>query len=78
MNCRITAAIALIIVSIACTSKLKSSPSSESELQPRKSPIAVGEIAPDFTLEDQNNQKVILSTARGSMPTVLVFYRGNW
>jgi peroxiredoxin len=35
-------------------------------------------MAPDFTLEDQNNRKVTLSAARGSRPTVLVFYRGNW
>lgn len=44
----------------------------------RSSPIAVGDIAPDFTLEDQNKNKVILSEARGKSPVVLVFYRGYW
>jgi len=39
---------------------------------------AVGEVAPDFTLEDQNGQKVALSDARGKSPVVLVFYRGYW
>jgi cytochrome oxidase Cu insertion factor (SCO1/SenC/PrrC family) len=76
MNLRIAGAITLIIGSIACATKLNSSPSGD--LKPRDSPVAVGEMAPDFTLEDQNNRKVTLSSARGSMPTVLVFYRGNW
>jgi len=44
----------------------------------RSSPVAVGEAAPDFTLEDQNNNKVTLSDARGTSPVVLVFYRGYW
>ncbi len=77
MNLRVAGAITLIIGSIACTTKLNSSTSSEGELNPRDSPVAVGEMAPDFTLEDQDNRKVTLSSARGS-PTVLVFYRGNW
>ena len=29
-------------------------------------PVAVGELAPDFTLEDQNKNKVTLSAAIGS------------
>ena len=41
-------------------------------------PIAVGDMAPDFTLEDQNGHKVTLSDARGKSPVVLVFYRGYW
>ena len=44
----------------------------------RTSPLAVGEVAPDFTLEDQSGQKVTLSKARGKSPVVLVFYRGYW
>jgi len=78
MNLRIAGAITLIIGSIACTTKLNSSLSGNADLKPRDAPVAVGEMAPDFTLEDQNNRKVTLSSARGSMPTVLVFYRGNW
>ncbi|MBA3356590.1 MAG: redoxin domain-containing protein [Pyrinomonadaceae bacterium] len=78
MNLRVAAAITLIIGSIACATKLNSSPSGTADLKPRDSPVAVGEMAPDFTLEDQNNRKAKLSSARGSMPTVLVFYRGNW
>lgn len=44
----------------------------------RNAPVAVGETAPDFTLEDQNSNKVTLSAARGQSPVVLVFYRGYW
>lgn len=44
----------------------------------RTEPLKVGEMAPDFTLEDQQGQPVKLSAAGGQMPTVLVFYRGYW
>lgn len=43
-----------------------------------ETPLAVGEMAPDFTLEDQMGSKVTLSSVRGQMPVVLVFYRGYW
>lgn len=78
MTFKTAAAIALLILSLSCASKLNSTLSSADELKPRNSPLQVGEMAPDFTLESQNNQKVTLSSARGSRPTVLVFYRGNW
>ena len=49
----------------------------------RTSPVAVGEMAPDFTLEDfrvENDEwrKVTLSVSRDSAAAVLVFYRGHW
>jgi len=44
----------------------------------RTGPVAVAEVAPDFTLEDQSGHKVTLSDARGKSPVVLVFYRGYW
>jgi cytochrome oxidase Cu insertion factor (SCO1/SenC/PrrC family) len=46
--------------------------------QNRTSPIAVSEIAPDFTLESHRGTKVTLSEAREKSPVVLVFYRGYW
>lgn len=49
-----------------------------SELQPRDTPVQIGEVAPNFTLEAHNGEKVTLADARGKSPTVLVFYRGNW
>ena len=44
----------------------------------RSPPIGVGDVAPYFTLEDQNRNKVTLSDARGKSPVVLIFYRGYW
>lgn len=44
----------------------------------RDSPVAIGEVAPDFTLADENGNKVTLSESRGKSPVVLVFYRGYW
>ena len=46
--------------------------------QARTSPVAVGDMAPDFALQDQNGQTVKLSASRGQRPVVLVFYRGYW
>ena len=40
-------------------------------------PPLAGEVAPDFTLADQNGKPVKLSAARGGK-VVLVFYRGYW
>jgi peroxiredoxin len=36
--------------------------------------IAVGDAAPDFTLRDQNNEEVTLSSFRGHKAVLLVFY----
>ena len=46
--------------------------------QEHSAPVAVGEPAPDFTLEDQNGNNVTLSAVRGKSPVVLAFYRGYW
>jgi len=40
--------------------------------------VAVGETAPDFSLEDQNRRKITLSESWGESPVILVFYRGYW
>lgn len=48
------------------------------EKEKRAQPVAVGEEAPDFTLEDIQGNQVTLSATRGKTPTVLVFYRGYW
>lgn len=44
----------------------------------RGTAIGVGDVAPEFTLEDQDSHRVSLSDARGKSPIVLVFYRGYW
>jgi cytochrome oxidase Cu insertion factor (SCO1/SenC/PrrC family) len=78
MRFKTVAAIIPLAISLSCTAKLDSNTSGTDELKPRSSQLAVGEMAPDFTLEDHNNQKVTLSSARGARPTILVFYRGYW
>jgi mycoredoxin-dependent peroxiredoxin len=37
-------------------------------------PLAVGDVAPDFTLKDQNNQEVSLVSFLGRKAVLLVFY----
>ena len=37
-------------------------------------PLAVGTVAPDFTLKDQNNQEITLSDYRGKKNVLVVFY----
>ena len=44
----------------------------------RATSVGVGEVAPDFTLEDHQGRKATLSDARSKSPVVLVFYRGYW
>lgn len=41
-------------------------------------PIAVGAVAPDFTLKDQDNKDFTLSGCRGKKPVVLYFYPLDW
>ena len=62
-----------VLFSLALT---VSSQTSTSSMQ--STPIGIGDIAPGFTLEDQNHNKVSLADARGKSPVVLVFYRGYW
>ena len=77
MKLKSAAALLLSLVALSCSnSKLNSGV--DAELQPRNEPLKVGDMAPNFTLEDQNGQKVTLAALRGSGPTVLAFYRGNW
>ena len=77
MKTKLACAFTVLLIALSCTkSGVNSGP--QGELQPRTNPVQVGEVAPNFTLEDQNGQKVTLSELRGSAPTVLAFYRGNW
>jgi len=77
MKLKVAVALIFLVANFSCAS-LTSFRSDREELKPRSSPVQAGELAPDFTLEDQHNQKVTLSSTRGKMPTVLVFYRGYW
>jgi hypothetical protein len=39
--------------------------------------LAVGALAPDFTLPDETGAPVALASMRGH-PTLIIFYRGHW
>ena len=73
MTLQIPGAIALMIAIVSCS--IIQDPG---KLVTRTTPVQAGEQAPDFTLEDQSNRKVTLSSGFGKAPTVLVFYRGSW
>lgn len=40
--------------------------------------VAVGDVAPDFTLRAHEGGPVTLSDFRGKRDVLLVFYRGHW
>jgi hypothetical protein len=40
--------------------------------------VAVGDLAPDFSLRALSGEVLTLSELRGDKNTVLVFYRGHW
>ena len=40
--------------------------------------VAVGTLAPDFTLESLDGGRLTLSDFQGEKNVVLVFYRGHW
>ena len=40
--------------------------------------VAIGTIAPDFTLESLDGGRLTLSAFQGEKNVVLVFYRGHW
>ena len=40
--------------------------------------VAIGDEAPDFTLEAYSGDTLTLSDLRGDKNVVLVFYRGHW
>jgi peroxiredoxin len=40
--------------------------------------VAVGTLAPDFTLAALGGPPVTLSQFRGKQKVILVFYRGHW
>jgi len=44
----------------------------------RPTPLAVGDMAPDFTLTDSEGHAHTLSADRGRHVVILVFYRGYW
>lgn len=78
MNMKTITPALLLLVVLSCGKSPNTASVNNADLTRRATPVAVGEIAPDFTLDDHNGQKITLSATRGAAPTVLAFYRGNW
>lgn len=78
MRLKVIGLAAALLASLSCAGGGGPSQLASDKLSLRSSPVQVGEAAPDFTLGDQNDRKVTLSSARGKTPVVLVFYRGHW
>ena len=78
MKFRRFAALILLVVIVGQSAFSLTRQFSATDDPKRAEPVSLGEQAPDFTLEDINGSTVTLSSARGKMPTVLVFFRGYW
>lgn len=63
----------IVLLSLCMTVSSQSASAAE-----QSTPITVGDMAPDFTLEDQNRNQVKFSESHGKSLVVLVFCRGYW
>lgn len=72
MKIKIIFTLFVLLAGFACTS------SAQKQMMKRDKPIGVGEVANNFTLEDENKNKVTLSDSKDKEVVVLVFYRGSW
>ena len=78
MKFRSIAGLVVLFCGIALTTVAYPLAGNPGDEMKRSAPVAVGEQAPDFTLEDIQGNQVTLSATRGKAATVLVFYRGYW
>ncbi len=78
MKTNVIALLFTLMSALSCAPGQTSSTQQPPANPARTSPVGVGDMAPDFTLEDQRGHKVTLSSARAQSPVVLVFYRGYW
>lgn len=74
--------VATLVVAISCVgeeSNVALGPVDGRDLPPVDTGrVAVGDLAPDFTLASFDRGPMTLSEFRGSREIVLVFYRGSW
>jgi cytochrome oxidase Cu insertion factor (SCO1/SenC/PrrC family) len=68
----------LIIAALILLSSTSIFAQQKNETIKPKETVKVGEIAPDFTLTDQDGKSAKLSAAVKNSKVVLVFYRGYW
>jgi cytochrome oxidase Cu insertion factor (SCO1/SenC/PrrC family) len=75
----VAALIAMTAFAIPAQSRPALGPADAKDLPPLDTGrVAIGSVAPDFTLEAKDGGTVTLSEFRGSKIVVLVFYRGHW
>ena len=73
MKSKLVATLVLLVIDLSFATAPRSFVSQSVGASAHRSPIRVGEMAPDFTLQDQQGRGVKLSAARGKTPVVLVF-----
>lgn len=72
---------ALVLVALLAfaVSSPREAMAAESGAATRSVPVGAGDMAPDFTLTDQDGRPHTLSKARATRDAVvLIFYRGHW
>ena len=67
-----------VVVGMLASSVPQAADAPQGAAPKRAVPVALGEAAPDFTLEDQDGRAVALSAEWKKRPLVLIFYRGYW
>src|SRR5205823_2249812 len=64
-------------ICLAAGMLLSSHPAASYQSTPEKPGLAVGQLAPSFTLKDQNDKEVTLDSLLKKGPVALVFYRSS-
>jgi cytochrome oxidase Cu insertion factor (SCO1/SenC/PrrC family) len=78
MHRRLTV-LALLAFAACAISPPRAATAAEAGRVVRSAPVGTGDLAPDFTLLDQDGRPQTLSTERADKrAVVLVFYRGYW
>lgn len=66
----------LLILGLTASAQKKSKVGKMQSVKINTEPLKIGEIAPDFTLSNQDGKQIALSEAK--KPVVLIFFRGYW
>jgi len=72
--CAALVAVASAFITAGCAGGGKESAPESAGPQPPEPNVGVGDLAPDFTLPDQEGNPVTLSAFRGEKKVVLAFY----
>ena len=65
-----------LMLGLTVSAQEKSKAGKMQTVKSKTEPLKIGEIAPDFTLSNQDGKQIILSKAK--VPVVLIFFRGYW